>query len=132
MQQRSFGGFNEQVDNFGSTAIMGQMKVDYSKSAWEADIKNDEVMPDVFKWTNDMVSPIQENRTKSPEDLSNVAPAIASTAQIQQALTQAMAADEGEPEKVHILEPEVYQNRANSNKPNPRTTFYNQDLLTHI
>ena len=31
-----------------------------------------------------------------------------------------------EPEKVHILEPEVYQNRANTNVPNIRTTFYGQ------
>ena len=31
-----------------------------------------------------------------------------------------------EPEKVHTLEPEVYQNRANTNQPNIRTTFYNQ------
>ena len=29
-----------------------------------------------------------------------------------------------EPEKVSVLEPEVYQARANNNKPNPRTTFY--------
>lgn len=31
-----------------------------------------------------------------------------------------------EPEKVHVLEPEVYQHRANENKPNTRTTFYPQ------
>ena len=29
-----------------------------------------------------------------------------------------------EPEKVSVLEPEVYQDRANTNKPNIRTTFY--------
>jgi hypothetical protein len=31
---------------------------------------------------------------------------------------------QADPEKVHILEPEVYQDRANTNKPNIRTTFY--------
>ena len=50
--QRNFGGFNDQVSDFGSTAVMGQMNVDYSKNAWMEDIKNDEVMPDVYKWTN--------------------------------------------------------------------------------
>ena len=32
-----------------------------------------------------------------------------------------------EPEKVSVLEPEVYQARANNNKPNPRTTFYSAE-----
>jgi hypothetical protein len=31
------------------------------------------------------------------------------------------------PEKVHVLEPEVYQQAANTNKPGPRTTFYNKN-----
>lgn len=31
------------------------------------------------------------------------------------------------PEKVHVLEPEAYQARANANKPGPRTTFYNKN-----
>lgn len=31
-----------------------------------------------------------------------------------------------EPEKVHVLEPIAYQNRANTNKPNIRTTFYDK------
>ena len=35
-----------------------------------------------------------------------------------------MMQQEAEPEKVHILEPEVYQHIANTNKPNIRTTFY--------
>lgn len=30
----------------------------------------------------------------------------------------------GDPERVHILEPRVYQDRANTNTPNTRTTFY--------
>merc|ERR1712010_373352 len=30
------------------------------------------------------------------------------------------------PEKVHVLEPEVYQNKANTNTPNLRTTFYDK------
>ena len=75
-----------------------------------------------------MVSPLAHRRTDSPEDPSNVAPITASKAQIQQALAQAMALDEQEPEKVHILEPEVYKAAADSNRPNPRTTFYNQNL----
>jgi len=29
-----------------------------------------------------------------------------------------------DPERVHILEPRVYQERANTNTPNTRTTFY--------
>lgn len=32
-----------------------------------------------------------------------------------------------DPEKVNVLEPEVYQERANKNKPGPRTTFYNKN-----
>jgi len=32
-----------------------------------------------------------------------------------------------DPEKVHVLEPTAYQNQANSNTPNPRTTFYNKE-----
>ena len=31
---------------------------------------------------------------------------------------------QAEPEKVHYLEPEIYQDKANSNTPNTRTTFY--------
>lgn len=31
----------------------------------------------------------------------------------------------GEPEKVHVLEPMAYKNRADTNTPNTRTTFYN-------
>merc|ERR1712046_107486 len=31
-----------------------------------------------------------------------------------------------EPEKVHVLEPEVYQAKANTNTPNLRTTFYDK------
>ena len=37
---------------------------------------------------------------------------------------------QNEPEKVHILEPEAYQERANTNKPNIRTTFYNQGVTS--
>lgn len=36
------------------------------------------------------------------------------------------------PEKVHILEPEVYQEIANKNKPNQRTTFYNKQGVTNF
>ena len=74
------------------------------------------------------VNPLAWDRYDSPTDKRNVAPATASKAQIQQALAQAMALDEQEPEKVHILEPEVYKAAADSNRPNPRTTFYNQNL----
>ena len=129
--QRNFGGWNEQVENFGSTAIMGQMNVDWTQS----DIGKKQIDTDVEPFAADNVNPLAWNRYDGPEDKRNVAPSTASKAQIQQALAQAMALDEGAPEKVHVLEPEVYKAVADANRPNPRTTFYNQnlnDMVTRI
>jgi hypothetical protein len=32
--------------------------------------------------------------------------------------------EQKEPEKVHVLDWEAYKEKADTNKPNPRTTFY--------
>merc|ERR1712146_851337 len=40
---------------------------------------------------------------------------------------KAAFAQQAEPEKVHILEPLVYKNKADTNKPNKRTTFYDKE-----
>ena len=120
--------FNEQVEDFGDNAIRGSMQV--SNLHEKRDIKDDNVNPDVYDWSFDNLMPIPWNRYDSPEDKRNAAP-MTSAAQIQAALAEAMAIDEQEPEpeKVHILEPEVYRERANNNKPNPRTTFYDSDYV---
>lgn len=63
------------------------------------------------------------NPTMAEERVSILEPVIARTHTTFYAQNDE---DVPQPEKVHVLEPEVYQNRANENKPNTRTTFYPQ------
>lgn len=77
--------------------------------------KTDHYGSDVYNSTYWNTDALPHGRQDAPTNVHNVAPA--------KALMQ--WGDEGT-EKVHVLEPEVYQNRANSNSPNKRTTFYGQ------
>lgn len=71
-------------------------------------------------------APMGDVTEADPEGTGAAAAEAAPEAAPAEPAAEVAAFAQAAPEKVHVLEPKVYQNRANTNKPNTRTTFYNR------
>lgn len=102
------------------------------KNQDKEDIKNSNVRIDVYKTVYDAVDPSSDYKT-------NVVPKSTYEPYNEQPIPKAackpgvpvvedaqVSDDELNPEKVNVLEPEAYQQKANTNTPNIRTTFYDK------
>jgi hypothetical protein len=69
-----------------------------------------------------------DEKKKKPEEALNQKKKLAQVANKEDGDKKEEKKEEkvAAPEKVHVLEPEVYQNKANTNTPNLRTTFYDK------
>jgi len=88
----------------------------------KGDIANTEVRPDVWVVVNKNVNPWPLWRSDVPPEKRNNGNFDYQGNSGFKNLVQTSE----DPEKVHTLEPEAYQNRANTNTPNTRTTFYDK------
>lgn len=113
---------NPYYDHAGSPLVMNTDASGYIKMAQVDPIAPAGYEPWVYKFSKDHMTPHLQwhDREKGAE------------APKPDARYYSFAQDEGTqptpvgaPEKVHVLEPRFYQNVANTNTPNIRTTFYN-------
>jgi hypothetical protein len=88
------------------------------------DIKNSNIRVDVYNVVNDIVDPSSDAKTDkvpvSTYEPYNGEPLYKAPCKPGIPVVEdAMVTDDGvQPEKVHVLEPEAYQERANTNTPN--------------
>lgn len=119
---------NPDYDHRGSPAVMDTDENGFIKFA-QQEKKVDPIAPSgydkwVYTFSKDNMTPhVQWHDRVKGEAAPKPDPRLYAFAQDEELGTK--PTPNGEPEKVHVLQPKFYQNVANTNTPNIRTTFYN-------